>query len=734
MGPIRANPLRALDWRWVFGALLLWGGLVSLVTGVAGRAEREHMLALLNYGLQSSSQLRLESLARQVDRRRHQVRLLAKLPPVFGLARASRNQGFDALEQISQEAWQRRLESIFSAFATTTPNVLQVSLIGVADGGRELARIVQRGGRVQVLDPSQLQRRGDSTYFREAVRLRNNEVFVSDIEQEPGSAEQQSSAVLTMRVAAPVIGDDGALFAIVLVELDASRLLASLRASPDERQLRVYVSTRDGDFLLHPDSGSGMAGSARTRRWQDEFRGADAPGERMQPVVLAPGTGAYAISRRMALNPGTGDERDLTLTLAMADTVVTAAVTRARWTAGLALLGGGLLVALLAIALHWQRRALHRSRTELAAIVAGSRDAIIGSSPDGLVTSWNPAAERLFGYPAEEAIGQRLAELIVPQAQVDEDRMLHLRVLGGEALPGVERMRRRQDGSLLSVSLTVSPLVDPSGDVVGLADTIRAIGAQPQAQAPAQALQTVHGHPAQEQVAGSAALAQAILAEAGHAVVATDLEGVVTLCNPAAERLLGYAAEELIGRQTPLWHDSQEVAQRAEVVSGELRQAPAPGLATLLGKSRRNLPNQQQWTLIRKDGSRVLVLLTITALRGEGGPSRASSSRPWTSRGKCRAGASRRQPRTARPGPPSPPLSRQPRRRTWAGRPGPAQTPAQGRGNWPGCACCWSRTIPPINWWPRRCWSAPGPRWRSPATARPGSTRSNMPRRPSMRC
>ena len=215
MGPIRANPLRALDWRWVLGALLLWGGLASLVTGVAGRAEREHMQALLNYGLQSSSQLRLESLARQVDRRRHQVRLLAKLPPVFGLARASRNQGFDALEQISQEAWQRRLESIFSAFASTTPNVLQVSLIGVADGGRELARIVQRGGRVQVLDPSQLQRRGDSAYFREAVRLRNNEVFVSDIEQEPGSAEQQSSAMLTMRVAAPVIGDDGALFAIV---------------------------------------------------------------------------------------------------------------------------------------------------------------------------------------------------------------------------------------------------------------------------------------------------------------------------------------------------------------------------------------------------------------------------------------------------------------------------------------------------------------------------------------
>ncbi|MBS7689941.1 hypothetical protein I0E98_03215 [Pseudomonas lalucatii] len=78
MRPLRANFQRALDWRLMLAALLLWGGLAAIVTELAGGAAREHALSQVDNELHTQSQLRLESLARQVDRRRQQVRLLAK--------------------------------------------------------------------------------------------------------------------------------------------------------------------------------------------------------------------------------------------------------------------------------------------------------------------------------------------------------------------------------------------------------------------------------------------------------------------------------------------------------------------------------------------------------------------------------------------------------------------------------------------------------------------------------
>nr|WP_246533327.1 PAS domain-containing protein [Pseudomonas lalucatii] len=308
----------------------------------------------------------------------------------------------------------------------------------------------------------------------------------------------------------------------------------------------------------------------------------------------------------------------------MDDAQVASAATTARKTVALALLGGGVLAALLVLALHRQRRALYRRQAALAAIVGGAQDAIIGSTLDGLVSSWNPAAQRLFGYRAEEAIGQPLAELVVPQALAEEDRSLRQRALAGEMLPPLECQRRRRDGSLLPVVLTVAPVATASG-IIGLADTVRAPAAQPLPDTPAEDSRAALERLVQartEQVRRAAGLSRAALAGAGHGVLATDLEGLITLCNPAAERLLGYAAEELVGQHTPLlWLDPRQLAQRAERFARELQQTLAPGFETLIAKTRRNLPNQHRWTLIRKDGSAQVALLTVTALHEEQGAS-----------------------------------------------------------------------------------------------------------------
>jgi PAS domain S-box-containing protein len=109
-----------------------------------------------------------------------------------------------------------------------------------------------------------------------------------------------------------------------------------------------------------------------------------------------------------------------------------------------------------------------------------------------------------------------------------------------------------------------------------------------------------------------------ILDNAAYGIISTTADGIVTSFNPAAERLLGYAAEEVIGKQTPaLWHDADEIARRARQLSEELGAAVAPGFDVFAVRARRGLPDEGEWTFIRKDGVRVPVLLSVTALRDE---------------------------------------------------------------------------------------------------------------------
>jgi PAS domain S-box-containing protein len=111
-----------------------------------------------------------------------------------------------------------------------------------------------------------------------------------------------------------------------------------------------------------------------------------------------------------------------------------------------------------------------------------------------------------------------------------------------------------------------------------------------------------------------------ILDNAAHGIISTTPEGIVTSFNPAAERLLGYTADEVAGTQTPAcWHDPEEVTRHALRLSGELGETIAPGFEVFAARARRNMPEENEWTFIRKDGTRVPVLLSVTALWDENG-------------------------------------------------------------------------------------------------------------------
>jgi PAS domain S-box-containing protein len=114
------------------------------------------------------------------------------------------------------------------------------------------------------------------------------------------------------------------------------------------------------------------------------------------------------------------------------------------------------------------------TRARLATIVDTSDDAIFSTTIDGVITSWNQGAERLFGHPAAEAVGRSVLMLVVP-GQEGEERHLLERVRSGEALSHFETLRCRKDGQQISVSMTVSPMRDAAGRVVGASTIARDI-------------------------------------------------------------------------------------------------------------------------------------------------------------------------------------------------------------------------------------------------------------------
>src|SRR2546423_861562 len=113
-------------------------------------------------------------------------------------------------------------------------------------------------------------------------------------------------------------------------------------------------------------------------------------------------------------------------------------------------------------------------QARLGAIVASSDDAIVSKSLEGIVQSWNASAERIFGYSAAEMIGQPISKLVPPDRHSEEPEILE-RLRRGERVDHFETIRQRKDGRLIDVSVTISPIKDPTGRVIGASKIARDI-------------------------------------------------------------------------------------------------------------------------------------------------------------------------------------------------------------------------------------------------------------------
>ncbi|WP_447769275.1 CHASE domain-containing protein [Pseudomonas kilonensis] len=293
------------------------------------------------------------------------------------------------------------------------------------------------------------------------------------------------------------------------------------------------------------------------------------------------------------------------------------------------LLTGGLLTVLLATLVgvvsvsHQRRRQILAEQARLAAIVESSADGIIGKTLNGFVTNWNKGAEHLLGYTAEEAVGQSLVSLIVPEALVAEEVHILSRISAGERIRSFDTQRRCKDNRLIDVSVSISPIFGEGGRVVGASKTLRDNSAKKSAEARILELNSS----LEEQVAQRTSelrhlnlLLGTVLRSATEvSIIATDLDGVIRVFNKGAEHLLGYDADEVLGKNTPsLIHEPEEIAARGVELSEAYAQA-IDGFRVLTHKPELEGPETREWTYIRKDGSRFPVTLVVTSMRDDDG-------------------------------------------------------------------------------------------------------------------
>ena len=172
-----------------------------------------------------------------------------------------------------------------------------------------------------------------------------------------------------------------------------------------------------------------------------------------------------------------------------------------------------------------ERRAAEQVRLDMAALVESAEDAIITKSLDGTIRSFNPAAERLLGYRADELVGQPVMRL-VPEDRRDEEAGIIDEVSRGQRVSHLETIRLRKDGTPVDVSLTISPIRDRTGRVIGASKIMRDFTEQKRARE----------------------MFQLVVEAAPNAILVADQQRTITLVNRKAEDLFGYPRAELIGQ------------------------------------------------------------------------------------------------------------------------------------------------------------------------------------------
>ena len=239
------------------------------------------------------------------------------------------------------------------------------------------------------------------------------------------------------------------------------------------------------------------------------------------------------------------------------------------------------------------REASEMEAMRLAAIVESSDDAIVSKDLNGIIRSWNKGAERVFGYGAEEVIGKPIT-ILIPQDRHAEEEVILGRIRSGQRVEHFETIRVCKDGRLINISLTISPIKNDRGQIIGASKIARDITGSKEAE---------------ERLRRALEFDETVMLSMGEGLFTLDSEGRVTFMNPAAQRLFGWTLTEMLGRKM------HNVTHHSHPDGTPFPVEECAGLAVLReGK----MLTEHEDVFIRKDGSFFNVVYSSSPLRGDG--------------------------------------------------------------------------------------------------------------------
>ena len=196
--------------------------------------------------------------------------------------------------------------------------------------------------------------------------------------------------------------------------------------------------------------------------------------------------------------------------------------------------------------------------------------------------------------------------MLQPADRIGEVDAINAEIAAGRTVERLETRRRRRDGSLVDVQITVSPVRDGAERVIGASTIARDVTQSVLAERSRTLLE-------RDLAKAHDRYAHVLAAATECAIIGTDSKGTVTVFNTGAERMLGYRARDLVGHATLVaLHDEAELAERAQALGG------AAGFEVLAATARDGGAETREWTYVRKDASRVAVSVTVTAQRERG--------------------------------------------------------------------------------------------------------------------
>lgn len=541
------------------------------------------LIKLASYS--QTEQLKNESirLKTQIETLRHDVMFLANIPPVYGIIRAQRNNGIDPVDGSSMKRWKIHLKEIFVGFLQSKKNYFQVRFIGIQDNGKELVRVERDGEKIIKVSEPLLQEKGDRKYFKETIKLKHGQVYLSDVNLNREYGKVTIPYKPVMRAAIPVFAAKNTLFGFIIINMDFAPILNSLSKTTEEIG-STYVINNAGDLLAGP-VGAKLFAFEFGNPWKiynkyPEFSNIYASNSKALNSweLLLPDNDFIAQGQNIFFDPNQPEQFIAIISLSSYSLllhkpiktlqgIIVITVFLIIIAAGLAFFISRLITRPLTIITsaadtfaqgktptklpikkqgeigilshafqnmmqQVNERSLQIQQREsyIHKIVDNIVDGLITINQKGAICSFSRAAEKIFGYQSSEVIGKSINMLMpVSERTSHSDYVRSYAHTGESTVMGKDRELNglHKNGSLVPIDITLTQMeIDGEPTVIGV---VRDISSRKESDA-------------------AAHLAAKVMDTTLESIMVSNSDNIITFVNKALLKVTGYSPEELIGQ------------------------------------------------------------------------------------------------------------------------------------------------------------------------------------------